>query len=121
MVKSVTRPPNALNIDAIEGLPAAPPTPSRGASERICRRTWWPGLVVAATAVFEPTMPRRGCERPRRLARWSARWSDQRATSYVRYDRISELKIRLTGGLGNRETRLSSLFLGLGDNFLKKL
>jgi hypothetical protein len=33
----------------------------------------------------------------------------------------SKLKIRLTGELGNRETRLSSLFLGLGDNFLKKL
>ena len=29
----------------------------------------------------------------------------------------SKLKIRLTGGLGNRETRLSSLFLGPGDNF----
>jgi hypothetical protein len=31
----------------------------------------------------------------------------------------SKLKIRLTGGLGNRETRLSSLFLGPGDNFRK--
>jgi hypothetical protein len=29
----------------------------------------------------------------------------------------SKLKIRLTGGLGNRETRLSSIFLGPGDNF----
>jgi hypothetical protein len=29
----------------------------------------------------------------------------------------SKLKIRLTGELKNRETRLSSLFLGPGDNF----
>jgi hypothetical protein len=29
----------------------------------------------------------------------------------------SKLKIRLTGGLGNRKTRLSSLFLSPGDNF----
>jgi hypothetical protein len=29
----------------------------------------------------------------------------------------SKLKIRLTGELKNRETRLSSLFLGLGDDF----
>ena len=32
----------------------------------------------------------------------------------------SKLKIRLTGGLGNRETRLSSLFLGPGDNFRRR-